>query len=130
MKWLDRLRQKNREPLPAEVPKVPKAPDKFSIPLPAAVPKVPKAPSVTFGTPSGVGCEILKDRDEVSLPRPQERGNTQEEIRVSYQRIYFDWNLADGTYTPEQLRKTKLVVKPWGEMRTYPLVWTGGRRSD
>ena len=66
----------------------------------------------------------------MSLPRSQERGNTQEEIRVSYQRIYFDWNLADGTYTPEQLRKTKLVVKPWGEMRTYPLVWTGGRRSD
>jgi hypothetical protein len=43
-------------------------------------------------------------------------------IHVPYQRIFFDWDLADGTYTPEQLRKAKMVVKPWGAVQTYALV--------
>jgi hypothetical protein len=40
-------------------------------------------------------------------------------IHISYQRIFYDWDLADGTYTPEQLRKAKMVVKPWGSVQTY-----------
>jgi hypothetical protein len=40
--------------------------------------------------------------------------NAPEVINVSYQRIFYDWDLVDGAYTPEQLRKAKMVVKPWG----------------
>jgi hypothetical protein len=46
-----------------------------------------------------------------------------EVTHVSYQCIFFDWDLVDGTYTPEQLRKAKVLVKPWGPVQTYALVW-------
>jgi hypothetical protein len=44
-----------------------------------------------------------------------------EVIHVRYQRIYFDWDLPDGTYTPEQLRKAQLVVNPWGGVLMYAM---------
>jgi hypothetical protein len=55
-----------------------------------------------------------------------------EVIHVSYQRIFYDWELPDGTYTPEQLRKANLVVKPWGPVQSYTLTGTrvGSRRSS
>jgi hypothetical protein len=48
-----------------------------------------------------------------------EISETPEVIHISYQRIFYDWNIADGTYTPEQLRKAKMIVKPWGPVQTY-----------
>jgi hypothetical protein len=42
-------------------------------------------------------------------------------ISIPYQRISFDWSVADGNYTPEQLRKAKLLVKPWGPVQTYAM---------
>jgi hypothetical protein len=50
---------------------------------------------------------------------PAEISETPEVIHISYQRIFYDWDLADGTYTPEQLRKAKMIVKPWGPVQTY-----------
>jgi hypothetical protein len=47
-----------------------------------------------------------------------------ETVRVPFQRISFDWDLGDGTYTPEQLRKAKLRVKPWGPVQQYTLTVT------
>ena len=44
-----------------------------------------------------------------------------EPVQVAYQRIFFDWDLADGPYTPEQLRKAKVAVKPWGAVQSYRL---------
>ena len=45
-----------------------------------------------------------------------------EVVSVAYQRIFFDWAIADGTYSPRQLRKSKAVVKRWGPAQTYPLM--------
>jgi hypothetical protein len=65
-----------------------------------AVPKVPKAHSVTFGTPSG------EDFQNLAVP---------------YQRIWFDWDVPDGEYTPEQLRQAKKRVHRWGGVRRYTI---------
>jgi len=43
-------------------------------------------------------------------------------VEILYQRIWFDYALRDGTYTPEELRQAKKVVKPWGPVRSYRLV--------
>lgn len=50
-------------------------------------------------------------------------------VIVKYQRISFDWDVADGTYTPAQLRKARRRMIRWGEERepihspeTYMLV--------
>ena len=58
---------------------------------------------------------------EIPSTPPTESAAAPEIIRVSYQRIFYDWDLADGSYSPEQLRKAKLVVKPWGPVQTYTL---------
>jgi hypothetical protein len=42
-------------------------------------------------------------------------------VIVKYQRISFDWDVADGTYTPAQLRKARRRMIRWGEERTYTL---------
>jgi hypothetical protein len=49
-----------------------------------------------------------------------------ETLRIPYQRIWYDFAVADGTYTPEQLRAAVLVVKPWGSVQFPPLTWPGG----
>ena len=47
-------------------------------------------------------------------------------LSVKYQVIWFDFNTADSTYTPRQLRKAGLVVRQ-GKETTYSLVWPGGK---
>jgi hypothetical protein len=37
-------------------------------------------------------------------------------LRIPYKRIWFDFAIADGTYTPTKLRAAALVVKPWGSV--------------
>jgi len=44
-----------------------------------------------------------------------------EVVTVAYQKIFYDWAIADGTYAPQQLRKAKVAVKAWGPVLTYPL---------
>jgi hypothetical protein len=75
---------------------------------------------------------ILMSRVELS-PRlgveepvtPPDMVETSKVIHVSYQRIFYDWALADGGYTPEQLRKAKMVVKPWGPVQSYTITGRG-----
>jgi hypothetical protein len=52
-----------------------------------------------------------------------------EVIHVNYQRIFYDWDLADGIYTPEQLRKAKMGVKPRGPVQSYTLTSRGAVES-
>jgi hypothetical protein len=49
-----------------------------------------------------------------------------ESIIVSYQRFWFDYDLRDGTYTPAELQRAKLLVKR-GPVLRYQLRWPGGR---
>jgi hypothetical protein len=72
--------------------------------------------SVTFDT-SGT-----KD-SEVFVEAPQQRAP--EAIIVAYQRIWFDYDLRDGTYTPAELQEAKLLVKR-GPVLRYRLRWPGG----
>jgi hypothetical protein len=65
----------------------------------------------------GVGAE--------ELTTPPDMVETSKVIHVSYQRIFYDWALADGGYTPEQLRKAKMVVKPWGPVQSYTITGRG-----
>lgn len=74
------------------------------------------------GVESNQGVSVEEpaiQRDMVEAP---------ELIHVSYQRIFYDWAIADGTYTPEQLRKAKMVVKPWGPVQSYTLTGRGSGR--
>jgi hypothetical protein len=48
-----------------------------------------------------------------------------EVIIVAYQRFSFDYDLPDGSYTPQDLRQAKLLVKP-GPVWRYRLYWPGG----
>jgi TubC N-terminal docking domain len=42
-------------------------------------------------------------------------------VRVAHQKIWFDWDIPDGTYSPEQLRKAPIIVKPWRPLQQYML---------
>jgi hypothetical protein len=48
-----------------------------------------------------------------------------ETMKIAYQPIWFDYALADGTYTPAELRKAGLVVQR-GKEQAYVLEWPGG----
>jgi hypothetical protein len=115
MGWLDRLREKNRD-----------------APRPALT-KLTKSGCVstdeTFvsfvSAPPG-GNEVFRRSAEVSSadvisPYP-------EVIRVAYQVIWYDYDLRDGVYTPEQLQRARKVVKR-GPVRHYLLRWRRGRPS-
>jgi hypothetical protein len=68
----------------------------------------------------------LSQRLSVEEPvTPPDMVETSKVIHVSYQRIFYDWALADGGYTPEQLRKAKMVVKPWGPVQSYTITGRG-----
>jgi hypothetical protein len=68
------------------------------------VTEVPKEASVTFGT-------VVSTVSEVFV--------------VEYQRFWVDYDLPDGTYTPKELRKAKMLVQP-GPVLRYRLRWPGG----
>jgi hypothetical protein len=72
-------------------------------------------PSVTFGTDEPIGREVF-----VEAPQRQP-----EAIIVAYQRIWFDYDLRDGTYTPADLQHAKLLVKQ-GPVLRYRLHWPDG----
>jgi hypothetical protein len=45
----------------------------------------------------------------------------QSRVRIPYQRVWYDFDVPDGAYTPEMLREARKVVKPWGPIRDDPL---------
>jgi hypothetical protein len=52
-------------------------------------------------------------------------GPSPEVMMVTYHRIWFDYDLRDGAYTPTELQQAKLLVKPGAVLR-YRLRWPGG----
>ena len=68
--------------------------------------------SVSFVSSSGEGCTVFAEPVET--------------IIVGYQRFSLDYDLPDGTYTPQELQRAKLLVKPGGVFR-YRLRWPAGR---
>jgi hypothetical protein len=49
------------------------------------------------------------------------RTTEQGTLRIPYQQIWYDFDVRDGEYTPEQLQRACKVVKPWGPVRFYSL---------
>jgi hypothetical protein len=118
MSWLERVRQKNYTPLTYGSDKSAKSAEedlKNLILLPHGSDKSDKSrevtTSVTFGTASGEVDEVFSETNHLSS----------EVVTVAYQKISYDWAIADGVYTPQQLRKAKVVVKAWGPVQTSSL---------
>jgi hypothetical protein len=97
MTWLERVRQKNLTPHSRGTDKTAKSQDRETF--------------VSFGTSGVNGHEVFTETREV--------------IIVAYQRFWLDYDLADGTYTPQELKKSRLLVKP-GPVLRYRLRWPGG----
>jgi hypothetical protein len=70
------------------------------------------------------GCQ--NQTPETPHTRTDEPGDSPEIIMVTYQRIWFDYDLRDGSYTPAELQQAKLLVKSGAVLR-YRLRWPGGR---
>jgi hypothetical protein len=49
------------------------------------------------------------------------RTTEQGTLRIPYQRVWYDFDVRDGEYPPEQLQRARMVVKPWGPVRFYAL---------
>jgi hypothetical protein len=110
--WLERLRQKNVEDRDPGSAKSAKIEDEQT--------------SVTCGTESATDlldfCDpkIVQGRRECSA----KSAKSGEVLTVPYQRIWFDYDIPDRTYTPEQLRKARKWVYPWGKVACYLLTET------
>jgi hypothetical protein len=114
--WLERLRQKNRYTVETAVTKMPQeeettASKKFVDGREAVDKSAESATFVTSGTPDSTGSEVF--------PTPAPSASS-EVIIVVYQRFSLDYDLPDGTYTPEEMRRAKLLVKP-GPLLRYRL---------
>ena len=73
---------------------------------------------------SSVACSTPK-RDGHRVSIEDSPPSATEEIIVTYQQFSVDYDLPDGTYTPDELRRSKLLIKPGMVMR-YRLQWPGG----
>jgi hypothetical protein len=72
--------------------------------------------SVACGTPKQDGPRVSMENSPPSAT---------EVIIVAYQQFSVDYDLPDGTYTPDELRRSKLQIKPGMVMR-YRLQWPNG----
>lgn len=119
--WIERLRQKKSPYSPEQGAKSAKSIDqdapKNSMDYRNEGAKSDKmVASGTFGTPPSAVSEVFAELAQPSVP---------EVLIVQYQRFSWDYDLPDGTYTPEELRRARIVVKPGPELR-YRLRWPGG----
>jgi hypothetical protein len=117
--WIERLRQKKSPYGRNDSDKSAESGDedltkKFVDGIEAGAKSDESADSVTFGTSSS-------NVSKVSAPSAQ----PSEVIIVAYQCFSLDYDLPDGTYTPEELRRARLLVKPGAALR-YRLRWPGG----
>src|SRR5262245_33363749 len=123
MTWLDRVGQKNFTPHALVGAKSARRPDGNPKNLEAydfTNAKSDKSltgfTSGTFGTAGTKGSEVFVEAPQRQPP---------EAIIVAYQRIWFDYDFRDGTYTPAELHQAKLLVKR-GPVLRYRLRWLGG----
>jgi hypothetical protein len=70
-------------------------------------------------------AESQRQTPEPPRAQTDEPGDSPEIIIVTYQRIWFDYDLRDGSYMPAELQEAKLLVKPGAVLR-YRLRWPGG----
>jgi hypothetical protein len=118
MTWLERVRQKNFAPHTLGTDKTAKsyeAGQKNFAPYESATDKTDKRHNedgcVSFGSPEVVAGKVFTEPVEA--------------IIVAYQRCSLDYGLPDGTYTPGELHRARLLVKP-GAVLSYRLRWPGG----
>jgi hypothetical protein len=132
MKWLDRLRARTATPTGDALTKLTKVPDAGAVGLPpggALVGSARQDPS--FETQGGAvptgHVPATRAAATAAIRGNAGRGGTpfaalpHGSLRVFYQRFSVDYAVADGEYTPRQLRRTKMVVKPWGPVLAYRL---------
>ena len=122
MTWLERVRHKNFSPDTSASAKSAKSLEGDHRNLEAYESSSDKSAkshdgptSVTFGTPEGLPREVSALLTP-TLPC--------EAITVAHQRIFFDFDVPDGTYTPQELQRAKLVIKR-GPVLRYRLHWPG-----
>jgi hypothetical protein len=133
MKWLERLRARTATPTGDALAKLTKVtgPGPTSVPSGGAgvcstwqdpSPLEIKNYAVPTGhlpvKPSAATATIRSDLGRAGKPIAALQVGS---LRVSYQRIWYDFDVADGTYTPGELRRAKKVVRPWGPVRDDPL---------
>jgi hypothetical protein len=109
MTWLDRLRQKNQKPSGPELTKLTKPQNGGVL---SVRPEVLSVLSVR--TP--MHEKFFSDGGDSSVV---------EVLMVAYQRLSVDYDLPDGTYTPEQLQQARLRIIR-GPILHYRLHWPGG----
>ena len=128
MKWLERLRAKTAAPTGDALTKLTKVSGASSVSLPSGGAVVVSAwQDPSLKTP---GCAVPTGYVTAtrSSPTAPIRGDLDRTgkvlaglplvgLRVSYQRIWYDFNVADGAYTPAELRRARKVVKPWGPVQ-------------
>jgi hypothetical protein len=113
MRWLDRLREKNRNAPPSALTKLTKEGGASAEETFVSFVRASLQDAELFRRPlEARPTRVIPPRDEV--------------IRVAYQAIWYDYDLRDGVYTPEQLQRARKVVKR-GPVRHYLLRWPGGR---
>jgi hypothetical protein len=133
MKWLERLRAKTATPTGDVLTKLTKVSVAGSVsvtsggaavflishdPLPVEIRDYEVAAGHLPVTTSSATANISHDLDRagkhITALKPVD-------LRVSYQRIWYDFNVADGAYTPQELQRAGKVVKPWGPVQYYTL---------
>jgi hypothetical protein len=122
MTWLERVRQKNFTPYTLGSDKSAKNTEGDQQNLAHYTSGSDKSDeSLNGATSVAFGIAGTKD-SEVFVEAPQRQP---EAITVAYQRIWFVYDLGDGTYTPAELQQAKLLVKR-GPVLRYRLRWPGG----
>jgi hypothetical protein len=123
MTWLERVRQKNFTPDTLASDKSAKSAEGDQKNLEHNTSGSAKSDESLYGSPSVTfGTAATKDGEVFVDARQWQPSAT---VLVTYQRIWFDYDLRDGTYTPAELQQAKLLVKR-GPVLRYRLGWPGG----
>jgi hypothetical protein len=135
MKWLERLRARTATPTGDALTKLTKVLGAGAVSLPSGGAMVVSAwqdPSPletkAWAVPTGhmpvkrspATATIRSDLDRAGKPIAALQLGS---LTVPYQRIWYDFGVADGAYTPGELRRAKKVVRPWGPVTYYTLQW-------
>jgi len=134
MKWLERLRAKTGIPTGDALTKLTKVSVAGSVSVPsggAAVLSTSYDPLPVETRGDGVAGLLPLQRSSATasigggLDRTGEHMATLKlvSLHVPYQPIWYDFNVADGAYTPQELHRAGKVVKPGGRVQHYTLQW-------